>query len=272
VRVAAGRKGCGRHVPAYAGGADAMNRVDVELVARGLAPTRSAAQRLIADGAVSTADGTTVTRPSMQVPQDVALSVRPSVETRFVSRAGAKLDDALRRTGIDVHGRTVLDLGMSTGGFADCLLQAGAQAVLGIEVGHGQLHPSLRADPRVHCLEHTNVRELDVARLGDRLPAGGFTRAVADLSFISLTLALPPVDPLLAPGADLLLLVKPQFELDPGQAGRRGVVSDEALRRRALARLEEACAGLGWRVIDTFDSALPGGDGNREYFLHANKP
>lgn len=249
-----------------------MNRVDVELVARGLAPSRSAAQRLIADGAVSLAGGTPVTRASMPVAGDVPLQVRGSVETRFVSRAGAKLEGALQRTAIEVRGRVVLDLGMSTGGFADCLLQAGAASVVGIEVGHGQLHPSLRADPRVHCLEHTNVRDLDAGMLASRLPPGGFTLAVADLSFISLTLALPRIDPLLAHGADALLLVKPQFELDAGQLGKRGVVTDDALRRRALERVTQACLALGWRIIDTFDSELAGGDGNRESFLHTNKP
>jgi 23S rRNA (cytidine1920-2'-O)/16S rRNA (cytidine1409-2'-O)-methyltransferase len=214
-----------------------MNRVDVELVARGLAPSRSAAQRLIADGAVFASPGEPVTRASLQVDGDVELWVRPSAETRFVSRAGAKLDDALRRTGVAVAGRIALDLGMSTGGFADCLLKAGAAAVVGIEVGHGQLHPSLSCDPRIRCHERTNVREVTPASLGSDHPQGGFGIAVADLSFISLRLVLPAVDALLAPSADVLLLVKPQFELTPQQVGKRGIVVDEAGRRLGLEQV-----------------------------------
>jgi 23S rRNA (cytidine1920-2'-O)/16S rRNA (cytidine1409-2'-O)-methyltransferase len=249
-----------------------MNRVDVELVARGLAPSRSAAQRLIADGAVFASPGEPVTRASLQVDHDIELWVRPSAETRFVSRAGAKLDDALRRTAVPVAGRLALDLGMSTGGFADCLLQAGAIAVVGIEAGHGQLHPSLANDPRIRCHERTNLRDVTPQTLGADWPAGGFSLAVADLSFISLRLVLPVIDALLALGADVLLLVKPQFELTPQQVGKRGIVTDEAARQQALERVAAACDALGWQVADRFESALPGGDGNREYFIHARKP
>jgi 23S rRNA (cytidine1920-2'-O)/16S rRNA (cytidine1409-2'-O)-methyltransferase len=161
---------------------------------------------------------------------------------------------------------------MSTGGFADCLLKAGAAAVVGIEVGHGQLHPSLACDPRIRCHERTNVREVTPASLGSDHPQGGFGIAVADLSFISLRLVLPAVDALLAPSADVLLLVKPQFELTPQQVGKRGIVVDEAARRLALEQVSQACEALGWTVVERFDSALPGGDGNREYFIHARKP
>jgi len=252
-----------------------VGRADVELVARGLAASRSAAQRLIADGAVSIAPGTVVERPSQRIGPFDALRVASSDETRFVSRAGAKLDNALRESGVDPRGRTVLDLGMSTGGFADCLLQAGAARVVGIEVGHGQLHPRLRADPRVACAERLNLRDATPEALRERvpgLPPDGFEMAVADLSFISLAKVLPSIDALLAPGAGVLLLVKPQFELGPGALDGRGIVVDARERERASASVADACRALGWTVHRAFDSALPGGDGNRESFLHASAP
>lgn len=252
-----------------------MGRADVELVARGLAPSRSAAARLIADGAVTLSHGTAVGRPSQQVGPLDELRVASSDETRYVSRAGAKLAHALATTGVDPRGRVVLDLGMSTGGFADCLLQAGAARVVGIEVGHGQLHPRLRDDPRVACIEHTNVRDATPARVSASVPdapAGGFEMAVADLSFISLAKVLPAIDALLAPGAAALLLVKPQFEVGPAGLDGRGVVTDPAARARALESVAEACRALGWTVHRGFDCALPGGDGNRESFLHASVP
>jgi 23S rRNA (cytidine1920-2'-O)/16S rRNA (cytidine1409-2'-O)-methyltransferase len=249
-----------------------MNRVDVELVARGLAPSRSAAQRLIADGAVFLSPGEPVLRPSLQVGPQQSLWVQPSVETRYVSRAGAKLEHALQRTGLDVGGLDVLDVGMSTGGFADCLLAAGARRIVGVDVGHGQLHPSLQADPRIRCHERTNARDLAPQVLGADFPAGGFPLLVADLSFISLTLVLPALDRMLAAGGHALLLVKPQFELGPDRLDRRGVVADAEDRQAANESVSRACGAVGWCVRDLFDSGLPGGDGNRETFLHATKP
>jgi 23S rRNA (cytidine1920-2'-O)/16S rRNA (cytidine1409-2'-O)-methyltransferase len=249
-----------------------LARADVELVARGLASSRSAAQRLIADGAVFCAPGTRIARPAQPVGPADRLWVESSDETRYVSRAGAKLAHALADSGVRPGGMAVLDLGMSTGGFADCLLQAGAARVVGIEVGHGQLHPRLRDDPRVVCLERTNVRDVTPALVADRVhgaPADGFPMAVADLSFISLVKVLPVIDRLLAPGAIVLLLVKPQFELSPAELDRRGVVTDDADRLRALEGVAQACRALDWQVLGMHDSALPGGDGNREYFLHA---
>ena len=252
-----------------------MGRVDVELVARGLAPSRSAAQRLIADGAVSIEPDRRVLRPSQPVGPADALRVADSDETRWVSRAGAKLAHALRATGVDPRGLWVLDLGMSTGGFADCLLQAGAARVVGIEVGHGQLHERLRADPRVVCLERTHLLEATPAAVAARVPdapPAGFPLAVADLSFISLARVLPAIDALLAPGATALVLVKPQFELGPAALDGRGVVARPADRARAVAAVADACRALGWTVHRAFDSALPGTDGNRESFLHAGAP
>lgn len=252
-----------------------MARADVELVARGLAPSRSAAQRLIADGAVRREDGRPVTRPAESVGSADVLQVQDSDETRFVSRAGAKLAHALDQVDFAPEGCTILDLGMSTGGFADCLLQRGAARVVGVEVGHGQLHPRLRGDPRVICLERTHARELTPALLRQQVPdapAGGFDRMVADLSFISLTKVLPAVAALLAPEARLLLLVKPQFELGPTALDGRGVVTDPEARVRAVALVAETCSALGWTVQFTLESALPGGDGNIEFFLSVHLP
>ncbi len=252
-----------------------MGRADVELVARGLAASRSAAQRLIADGAVSRPGGVRIERASQQVGPLDELQVADSDETRFVSRAGAKLAHALAETGIDPTGRTVLDLGMSTGGFADCLLQSGAARVVGIEVGHGQLHPRLRDDARVQCVERLNVRDATPERLAASVPdapADGFDMAVADVSFISLAKVLPAADALLAPGATVLLLVKPQFELGPAALDGRGVVTDATDHARASAQVAGACRALGWTVHRAFDSVLIGGDGNRESFLHASVP
>lgn len=249
-----------------------MGRVDQALVARGLAPSRTAAQRLIADGAVRIAPGVRIDRPSQQVSEFDELWVGPSDETRYVSRAGAKLEHALRDTGIDPHGLTVLDLGMSTGGFADCLLQAGASQVIGIEVGHGQLHERLRLDPRITCLERTNLRDMNRTELLARVPhapPAGCAMAVADLSFISLTKVVSAIDALLAPDAIALLLVKPQFELGASALDRRGIVTDASRAREAVDAVASACTALGWAVQGIVDSAVPGTDGNREFFLHA---
>lgn len=254
---------------------DVLSRVDIELVTRGLAPSRAAAQRLIADGAVFTAPGKRIERPAQRVSVHDELRVEASDETRFVSRAGAKLAHALAATGIDPRDVVALDLGMSTGGFADCLLQAGAARVVGIEVGHDQLHPRLRGDPRVSCLERTNLRDVTPHMLSeqiDHLPAQGFALAVADLSFISLTKVMSTIDALLAPGATVLLLIKPQFEAGPGAIDRRGIVVDPQARQRAIDAVVAFAQTLGWSIIQTVDSALPGTDGNLETFLHASAP
>jgi 23S rRNA (cytidine1920-2'-O)/16S rRNA (cytidine1409-2'-O)-methyltransferase len=250
-------------------------RADLELVARGLAPSRSAAARLIADGAVTLPHGEAVLRPSQRVGPFEALRIASSDETRFVSRAGAKLAHALEVSGVAPRGRVVLDLGMSTGGFADCVLQAGAARVVGIEVGHGQLHARLRDDPRVVCIERLNVRDATLERITEHVPDAppdGFDLALADLSFISLAKVLPALDALLAPGAVLLLLVKPQFEVGPAGVDGRGLVREPAARARAADTVADACRALGWIVHARFDSALPGGDGNLESFLHASVP
>jgi 23S rRNA (cytidine1920-2'-O)/16S rRNA (cytidine1409-2'-O)-methyltransferase len=186
-----------------------------------------------------------------------------------VSRGGLKLAGALDAAGVDPHGWRCLDVGQSTGGFTDCLLQHGAAHVTGVDVGHGQLHEQVRGDARVTVVEQVNARELSAEQVG-----GDFDVIVADLSFISLTLVLPALVPLLRAStgsgrSDLLLLVKPQFELQPGQVGKHGIVTDPSLYAVVERRIRDACAQLGLQVRGWYDSAIAGGDGNREFIVHA---
>ena len=245
-------------------------RADQLLVQRGLAPTRSAAQRLIERGAVRwralyPPHAWAVPRKAGEdLPDAIELEITDDAELRFVSRGGLKLDGALARTGIDVNGLVCLDVGQGTGGFTDALLQRGAARVVGLDVGHGQLAEKLRGDARITALEGVNARHLDAAAL----PVQRFDLIVGDLSFISLSLVLPALAPLL--GGTLLMLVKPQFELQPADIGKGGLVKDPAAYARVEARLREACAGLRLHVVDWFDSPIAGGDGNREFFLQAH--
>ena len=252
-----------------------MTRADQLIVQRGLAPTRSAAQRLIAQGAVRWLgpQGWAVPRKAGEDLADACqLEVTDDAELRYVSRGGLKLAGALEHCGIDVTGRTCLDVGQSTGGFTDVLLQRGAAQVIGIDVGHGQLHPKLRADARVTAIEGVNARHLDAAALPPGLSKRHFDMIVADLSFISLTLVLPALEPLLKLArGELLMLVKPQFELQPADIGSGGVVKDAAAYERVEQRLREACAAQKLRVTDWFASPIDGGDGNREFFIRATR-
>lgn len=250
-----------------------MTRADQLIVLKGLAPTRSAAQRLIERGAVRWLgpQGWSVPRKAGdELPPDAALEVTDDAELRWASRAGVKLESALAASGVVVRGRTALDVGQSTGGFTDVLLAFGAARVVGVDVGHGQLHERLRADPRVTAIEGVNARELSAARLGAAMPPEGFGLVVGDLSFISQTLVLPALVPLLHRRGELLLLIKPQFELQPGQVGKGGLVRDPALHALVERRLRDACAAAGLAVRAWLPSALPGGDGNREFFIHAS--
>jgi 23S rRNA (cytidine1920-2'-O)/16S rRNA (cytidine1409-2'-O)-methyltransferase len=247
-------------------------RADHLLVTRGLAPTRSAAQRLIARGAVRWRAGAGWAAPRKageELPEGCELQVVDDAELRFVSRGGLKLDGALAHTGIDVRGMVCLDVGQSTGGFTDVLLQRGAARVVGVDVGHAQLHARLREDRRVTALEGVNARQMDAVALGAAMPAEGFGLVVGDLSFISLALVLPAVVPLLSARGELLALVKPQFELQPGDIGKGGLVRDPAAFARVEARIRAACADANLDVVDWFDSAVTGGDGNREFFVRA---
>ncbi len=249
-------------------------RADQLLVNRGLAPTRSAAQRLIARGAVrwrGPAGWAVPRKAGEDLPEGCTVEVTDDAELRFVSRGGLKLEGALAHAGIDVQGKICLDAGQGTGGFTDVLLQRGAARVVGVDVGRGQLHPRLRDDPRVRGFEGVNARHLDAAQLGDAMPAGGFDLIVGDLSFISLALVLPALAPLLAPHGELLTLVKPQFELQPENIGKGGLVKDAAAYPLVEARIREACAKAGLVVHDYVESTITGGDGNREFFVRATR-
>jgi 23S rRNA (cytidine1920-2'-O)/16S rRNA (cytidine1409-2'-O)-methyltransferase len=250
-------------------------RADVALVERGVVRSRALARRLIEEGAVDLIDGPRIAplaRPSQIVHDDQTLTVRPSAESRFVSRAGAKLEGALAAAAVSVEGFAVLDVGMSTGGFTDCLLRAGATRVVGIEVGHGQLAEALAGDHRVVCLEKTDIREVDRARLAAcGLPADGAERIVVDVSFISAVGLLAHLATLAAPSARLLMLVKPQFELGPKALNSRGIVRADADLVALEARSRQAAANAGWAVSHWFAAALAGTDGNQEYFLVAQR-
>mgnify|MGYP001343030908 FL=1 len=257
-------------------------RADQRLVQTGLATSRAQAQRLIDAGACwrSAADAPwqPVRKSGQELPPDAELQLLDAREAAYVSRGGLKLEGALRATGLRVAGWRCLDVGQSTGGFTDCLLQHGAAQVVGVDVGHGQLHPRLRADARVRVLEGVNARHLNASVLiapgADPTGAEGqfctqFDLIVGDLSFISLTLVLPALLPLLAAGGQCLLLVKPQFELQPADIGKGGIVRDPALYAQVEQRLRQACAALGLAVHHWLPSPITGGDGNREFFLHA---
>lgn len=244
-------------------------RADQLLASSGHAPTRSAAQRLIAQGAVQwrAAPGwQLISKAGQDLPADAELRITDDAELRWASRGGLKLDGALAHTGVAVAGRAWLDVGQSTGGFTDVLLSRGAARVVGVDVGHGQLHPRLAADARVTALEGMHVRALD---LGAHRPPKGFDGIVGDLSFISMLGALAHLAPHLALGGDALLLIKPQFELGPGAVGKGGIVKDAGAIARLAAECRDAAAAMGWRARDVFDSPIHGGDGNRELWLWA---
>lgn len=245
-----------------------MPRADLLLVARGLAESRTAAQRLIAAGRVTTDQGP-VTKPALDLPDSAGLFVQADPTDCFVSRGGLKLAGALQHTGLKVDGWRCLDVGQSTGGFSDCLLQAGAVQVVGVEVGHGQLHPRLQNLPQLVCIEGVNARVLSPADLGAHRPAVGFDLIVCDASFISLTLLLPRFPALLRAGGAVLALVKPQFEVGPEGLGKGGIVRDAGRYPAVEVRIREACASSGLAVDDYFASPLTGTDGNREFFVFA---
>lgn len=282
-------------------------RADLFLVEHGHATTRSQAQRLIASGVQWRVDEAVawkkIAKNGDEIPGNAELQLLDTTEAKYISRGGLKLEGALKNVGLDVTGLRCLDIGQSTGGFTDCLLQHGAAQVVGVDVGHGQLHDSLRADGRVVCIEGVNARSLtaddlvlhyrralhlssdseedfdedfddeeadDAADEGDGFEPV-FDFLTGDLSFISLTLVLPAVVRLLKAGGDLLMLVKPQFELQPGQIGKGGIVRDPAHFEFVEKRLRDTCAALGLDVLAWRESPIAGGDGNREFFIHARK-
>jgi 23S rRNA (cytidine1920-2'-O)/16S rRNA (cytidine1409-2'-O)-methyltransferase len=239
---------------------DAVTRLDQLLCERGLAETRSRAQALVMAGRVRV-DGRQVTKAGTAVAEGAALEVEQG--PAYVSRGGDKLATALAVFAIDVAGLVCLDVGSSTGGFTDCLLQAGAAHVTALDVGRGQLHERLRQDDRVTLLEGVNARLLAP---GD-LPGPPATLAVVDVSFISLALVLPPLVGVLAHPYRLLPLVKPQFEAGRADS-KRGVVRDAAVHAAVLERIAEAATAAGGVVLGACESGHPGPAGNREFFLH----
>jgi 23S rRNA (cytidine1920-2'-O)/16S rRNA (cytidine1409-2'-O)-methyltransferase len=272
-------------------------RADLFLVEHGFATTRSQAQRLIGSGvqwrvvvdeAEVAAPWKRVAKNGDEIADNAEVEVLDNTEAKYISRGGLKLEGALKATGLDVTGLRCLDVGQSTGGFTDCLLQHGAVQVVGVDVGHGQLHASMREDDRVICLEGINARSLTatdlVAACLDEMQARGqfdseneaeidpvFDFLTGDLSFISLTLVLPAVVRLLKANGHLLMLVKPQFELQPGQIGKGGIVREAVHFEFVEKRLRDCCAELGIEVLAWLPSAIEGGDGNREFFIHGKK-
>ena len=234
-------------------------RLDVVLVERGLAESRAQAQALVLAGLVPGYD-----KPGHQVAEDVDLHVeRPP---RFVSRGGEKLANALEQLELELDGRDAVDVGASTGGFTDYLLQHGVARVVAVDVGYGQLHPKLRGDARVTVMERTNARQLTELPFRPDL-------LVADVSFISVRIALPPVLRLLQPGWDAVVLVKPQFEAGKDEVGRGGVVRDPEIHRRVLREVVAAALDWGGTAVGVVNSGLPGPKGNHEFFVHLiNRP
>jgi 23S rRNA (cytidine1920-2'-O)/16S rRNA (cytidine1409-2'-O)-methyltransferase len=239
----------------------AGRRVDVLLVERGLSASRAEAQRLLLAGKVRAA-GQRVEKPGTLVSPDAPLTVEGPAHP-FVSRGGVKLQHALVAFRLDPRGRVCLDVGASTGGFTDCLLQAGARFVIAVDVGYGQLDPRLRQDARVQALERTNIRHLEASRL-HAVP----DLATIDASFISLALVLPPVRRLLGEPCDIVALVKPQFEVGKGEVGKRGVVRNPAHHEAVLKRVAAMAHDLGCGVAGMTSSPLRGPMGNREFFVH----
>jgi 23S rRNA (cytidine1920-2'-O)/16S rRNA (cytidine1409-2'-O)-methyltransferase len=242
-------------------------RIDVLLVERGLAESRAKAQALVMAGAVVVGEAR-VDKPGALV--DPSLPVRlkeGAAPSRYVSRGALKLEGALEAFPVDPRGKVCADLGASTGGFTDLLLQRGAARVYAVDVGYGQLHPKLRGDPRVVVRERENARLLDAEKLGEKVDL-----VTGDLSFISLRLVLPAVKAILRAGGDALLLVKPQFEVGKGEVGKGGVVRDDAKRRAALEAVEAAARELGFEIAGETESPIEGPAGNREWLLALKLP
>jgi 23S rRNA (cytidine1920-2'-O)/16S rRNA (cytidine1409-2'-O)-methyltransferase len=240
-------------------------RLDCALVARGLVESQQRAQALILAGVVLVGDRPAGKAGSL-VSADAEIRIRGE-ENPYVSRGGLKLRGALDSFALSVRGLVALDVGASTGGFTDCLLQAGAAKVYALDVGYGLLAWRLREDPRVVCIERTNIRHYDGREITDAIGI-----AVIDASFISLRLVIPPVLALIEEGATILALVKPQFEVGKGEVGRRGVVRDPALHERVIEETASFCRELGLDVLGSCSSPLTGPAGNREFFLHLRKP
>jgi len=240
-------------------------RLDLLLVDRGLVESREQARRLIMAGAV-VVNEQRVDKPGMLIAQSASLRVKDEARSRYVSRGGYKLEAALQAFALDVQDVVALDVGASTGGFTDCLLQHGAARVYAVDVGYGQLAWSLRQDPRVVSLERCNIRLLDATALPETP-----TLAVIDASFISLTLVIPKVVELIAPDGILIALVKPQFEVGKGKVGKGGVVRDPTLHAAVIAHLQAHAEQWQVEVKGVVESPLLGPKGNKEFLLYLQK-
>ena len=242
---------------------DRSERADVFLVSHGFAASRAEAQAAIRSGNVE-ADGRRITKPAQRLNAHMNINYEPAHP--YVSRGGVKLAAALDHFSLSPKGRVCLDIGASTGGFTQVLLERGAERVYALDVGHGQLHPKIAADPRVKRVEGVNARELTAAKIPE--PPRALT---ADVSFISLKLALPPALHLASADSWAVLLIKPQFEVGPRGVGRRGIVKDDALREGAVTDVTGWVKAQGWQVLGSMESPIMGGDGNREYLLAAKR-
>lgn len=253
-----------------------MQRLDLLLVQRGLCDSRARAQRVIREGRVQirptpSAAWQVADKVGLKLSELTELSLTAADEDRFVSRGALKLLPALQQFCPDLKGQVALDVGQSTGGFTDCLLQQGTARVVGIEVGHDQLAARLREDPRVICLEGYNARALGLELLGYTSGQGGFDLAVMDVSFISQTLILDSLAPLLREGGLLFTLIKPQFEVGPEHVGKGGIVRNPALYAEVCERIQAQCQALGLKPLRLDESPILGGDGNHEFVLVARK-
>lgn len=234
-------------------------RLDQLLIDRYPVYSRRQIQSWIMQGKVTNADGLVLNKPGMQLNPDsqVRLDVQ---EEKYVSRAGYKLEKALDTLKVDVRGKTVLDAGLSTGGFADCLLQHGAAHVIGIDVGYGQVHHKIATDKRVHVIERTNVRYITPETIGTLVDM-----VTLDLSFISILKVMPAVNAVLKQGGQLVTLIKPQFEATKGQVGRGGIIKDDALHQEIVKKVTQGIAKCGYELLGVTESPVLGSQGNKEF-------
>lgn len=236
-------------------------RLDIALVKRGLADSRERAKRIIMAGLVRV-NGTLVDKPGRMIDPESEITIHEKYPP-YVSRGGVKLESALEHFNIDVKGLTLMDVGASTGGFTDCLLQRGAKKVIAVDVGYGQLHWKLRNDERVKILEKTNIRYITSEDLAEEIDG-----ATIDVSFISLRLVIPPVTKILKPSSFIVALIKPQFEVGKGKVGKGGVVKDPILHHQVINEISEFSKSMDWDVKGIFESPLPGPKGNLEFFIY----
>jgi len=246
-------------------------RIDKLLVERGLLPSRERAQAMLLAGRVLV-DGQKIEKAGANVEPDVEIRLLGD-DLKYVGRGGLKLEAALDQWKIDLHGRTCMDVGASTGGFTDCMLQHGAAEVIAVDTGYGQIAARLRSDQRVKLLENTNARYLTDEKLRSAGAAGAISFVAADVSFISVTLILPAVLEAITAARpeqrEFVILVKPQFEVGRDRVGKGGIVRDATAQQDAVKRVSTAVKELGGRTLDVMDSPILGAEGNREFLLHA---